>query len=520
VKLGILLALFLLLANVLPASAANTRYFPETQQNVRDAFLDFFDANGGLDVFGFPRTGEFTMNGHYVQYFQRARFEYWPENPAGQQVQLGLLAVELGKTRPPSTQSADPNRRWFQESQHSIGGGFREFWESRGGAAVFGYPITDETDENGHAVQYFQRARFEWHGENPPAYRVQLGLLGDEQIALGKVTVPTEAMAVGPSPILPVAPAAAGPGTLLVSTGIEGDFYLMDPTGENAIRIGAGTDPNLSRDGTKIAYATNNSPNQGLYVANRDGTAPALVYAGRDVRGPVFSPDGAKIAFWERYDCIRIVNRKNLDDKCTRVKVIPTAGGADWLIPGQSAYANSPTWSPDGTRVLFKDEKTLSFAFPGTPSQGARVLFPFETRYQTPSWTPAGGQIAVAMDMNKDHYDVGVIPDDGSSSRINLLTQAAPFTHPTPTNLSPAFSPDGTKIAFVSDQDGALHLWTMNADGSRQVKISDLPITSLNSFERLVSWGGTPGQVIPVAAPPPPAPAPAPFVGPNLRTGP
>ena len=59
-------------------------------------------------------------------------------------------------------------------------------------------------DENGRSVQYFQRARFEWHGENPPEYRVQLGLLGDEQIALGKVTVPAEAMKVGPSPILPV----------------------------------------------------------------------------------------------------------------------------------------------------------------------------------------------------------------------------------------------------------------------------------------------------------------------------
>jgi hypothetical protein len=517
--LSLALAVVLLVANTVTASAANTRFFPETQQTVRDAFLDFFDANGGLDIFGFPRTGEFVMNGHYVQYFQRARFEYWPENPPGQQIQLGLLAVELGRSRPPSTQSADPNRRWFPESQHSIGGGFREFWETRGGVAVFGYPITDETDENGRAVQYFQRARFEWHGENPVPYRVQLGLLGDEQIALGKVTVPTDAAPkVAPAGVVPIAPSAAGPGKLLVSTGQYADFYIMDPTGENAVRIGKGADPTISRDGTKIAYATNDQPNPGLYVANPDGSGRTLVYAGLHVRGPVFSPDVSKIAFWERFECLRIVFRRNLEDMCNRVKVIPIGGGTDWLVPGQSAYANSPSWSGDGSRLLFKDEKYIAVASPSKPDEGARPLTPFDPRHQTPAWSPLGGKIATAMDMNRDHYEIVLLPDDGRDG-VQPLTQSPPFTDPPQTSLSPAWSPDGQRIAFVSDRDGVLRVWTMNADGSRPVKISDLPITSNNSFERLVSWGGTPGQPIPLPPPADPAPTPPPFTSPNLRPG-
>ena len=45
------------------------------EETVRGAFLDFYDANGGLDVFGYPRTGEVMLNGHTVQWFQRARLE-------------------------------------------------------------------------------------------------------------------------------------------------------------------------------------------------------------------------------------------------------------------------------------------------------------------------------------------------------------------------------------------------------------------------------------------------------------
>ncbi|HEY3108203.1 MAG TPA: hypothetical protein VGL23_05590, partial [Chloroflexota bacterium] len=348
------LALTLAAGSLLPA-AAYERTFPETGQTVRDAFLDFFDAYGGLEIFGYPRTGEFSEAGRYVQYFQRARFEYWPENPPGQQVQLGNLGLDLGRARPPSVQSADPNRRWFQETQHSLGGGFRDFWESRGGAAIFGLPISDELIENGFTVQYFQKSRLEWHGENPAELRVQVGLLGDEMIALGKVQPPAEAAPRAPIG-LPISPSAGGPGTLLVSTGLGGDFYLMDPNGLNAVRLGRGVDPSISRDGNKIAFSIWEDPSPGVYTMDVDGGKPTLVYQGKDTRGAVYSPDNSQIAFWEKYRCIRIVRRQNLEDDCYRVKVIPSSGareGQDWLPPGQSGYATSPSWSPDGTQLLF-----------------------------------------------------------------------------------------------------------------------------------------------------------------------
>lgn len=85
-----------------PAGDASCAIFAETGHTLRGTFLAYWQANGGLPVFGFPLTEEFTelspTNGrpYTVQYFERNRFEYHPEvaNPRFQ-VLLGLLGFEL-----------------------------------------------------------------------------------------------------------------------------------------------------------------------------------------------------------------------------------------------------------------------------------------------------------------------------------------------------------------------------------------------------------------------------------------
>ena len=70
------------------------RYFAETGHTVSFAFLDFFRENGGLDVFGYPITEwDIEPSGRISQYFQRAKMEWYPENPPGQRVQLGALGI-------------------------------------------------------------------------------------------------------------------------------------------------------------------------------------------------------------------------------------------------------------------------------------------------------------------------------------------------------------------------------------------------------------------------------------------
>ncbi len=76
--------------------------------------------------------------------------------------------------------------RSFPETGHSLSGAFLGFWAEHGGIEIFGYPITEEFDEQSlidgetYRVQYFERQRFELHPENAAPYDVQLGLLGIE----------------------------------------------------------------------------------------------------------------------------------------------------------------------------------------------------------------------------------------------------------------------------------------------------------------------------------------------------
>ncbi len=160
------------------------RYFDETGHTVRGNFLTHFDANGGLVVFGYPITDEFVDdNGRLVQYFQNARFEYYPQNPADSQVQLGKLAEELGMAAPPLAADRipaanDPRCLYFAATGHSVCNAFLDYFREHGGVAVFGYPIGEYIIENQRIVQVFQKARMEWHPELPARQRVQLTALG------------------------------------------------------------------------------------------------------------------------------------------------------------------------------------------------------------------------------------------------------------------------------------------------------------------------------------------------------
>ncbi|MBI3241999.1 MAG: hypothetical protein HYZ49_06870 [Chloroflexi bacterium] len=178
------LVLVLVSAAVLAQTEGGERYFDETGHAVRGPFLKFFDEHGGLEIFGFPITDEYVNeNGRLVQYFQRARFEWHPENPADFQVQLGLLGDQLGYSRPrlePGQIPAanNPHCKYFPETGHSVCYAFLDYFKAKGGLDVFGYPISEAITQSDRIIQYFQRAQMEWHPEKPTNQKVQLALIG------------------------------------------------------------------------------------------------------------------------------------------------------------------------------------------------------------------------------------------------------------------------------------------------------------------------------------------------------
>ncbi|MFN8515834.1 MAG: glycosyl hydrolase family 18 protein [Chloroflexia bacterium] len=172
-------------------NTATQYYFPETGQVVAGVFLKYWQQYGGLAQFGLPRTREFEERSPYdnklykVQYFERARFEYHPEYAGTPyEVLLGLLGRDFHQIDPPA--APKEGQSYFAQTGHNLGGAFREYWLSHGGLFVSGLPISEEftevspDDGKTYTVQYFERARYEFHPENKGTpYEVLLGLLGN-----------------------------------------------------------------------------------------------------------------------------------------------------------------------------------------------------------------------------------------------------------------------------------------------------------------------------------------------------
>ena len=85
--------------------------------------------------------------------------------------------------RAPRMGDDNGDHRYFTETGHNLQNGFKQFWDANGGMARFGYPLTEEfternpADDRMYTVQYFERARFEWHQDTSS---VTLGTIGQE----------------------------------------------------------------------------------------------------------------------------------------------------------------------------------------------------------------------------------------------------------------------------------------------------------------------------------------------------
>ncbi|HEX3721529.1 MAG TPA: L,D-transpeptidase [Nitrolancea sp.] len=164
-------------------------YFPQTGQYLSYGFLNYWRSNGGIQIFGYPISEELKdpSTGLTVQYFERAVFEWHGDQPQGSQVMLrrlgatvaqGLSSVAAFK---PITAVSNDTCNFYAETGHRLCNGFLDYWQSNGGLATFGFPLSEEFTQNGFTVQYFERARFEWHpGSGDTPSQVMLGLLGSE----------------------------------------------------------------------------------------------------------------------------------------------------------------------------------------------------------------------------------------------------------------------------------------------------------------------------------------------------
>ena len=210
------------------------KYFPETGHYLQEPFLSFFEAKGGLQAWGPPITEAVEENGHLVQYFERARMECLTEAQDPCEVHLSPLGELLGHRTPrtaPVSKSLIGNGlcRHFPDTGHNLCFSFLTFYLNQGGSDIFGPPISELTVEPGMIIQYFQRARIEWHMDVPAGASIKLGAIGEEHF---------RAKGLDPALLLPV----ELPSTDQVATGgiTVGDHVKVRDTEGAGLRFRAG----------------------------------------------------------------------------------------------------------------------------------------------------------------------------------------------------------------------------------------------------------------------------------------
>lgn len=189
-----------------PDSEQGCRYFEETGYEVCGRLLQYWTQNDGLRVFGLPITPQqaevIEGQTYQVQWFERNRLELHPENNPPYDVLLGRLGADVleqeNPTLTPSNALPGPCYR-IPGAQFDVCGRFLEAWRANGldldldgrsgvteneNLALFGLPLTPTQTQliegEEYVVQWFERARFEYHPEFAPPNDVLFGLLGNE----------------------------------------------------------------------------------------------------------------------------------------------------------------------------------------------------------------------------------------------------------------------------------------------------------------------------------------------------
>jgi hypothetical protein len=286
----------------------------------------------------------------------------------------------------------------------------------------------------------------------------------------------------------PPTPRPALKGRLVYQTSSGGDINVINLDGSGMRTVAHGLDPAWSPDGKMIAF-TKWVDGPGLYVVNADGTGGRRLYAMNDAKSPAWSPDGTMVAVTTRDSKMSTIRfgkySYSFDKDSWMIFAVPVAGGDIVPVPVDGEYyAFSPTWSSTGF-IAYRGNRGIYVTSLAKDAQAGVVGN--TPRPDSPVWSPDGTRLAFMMIQN-DHWDIFVMNPDGTNEKI--LTPPPPFLTRVFNNVAPAWSPDGKYLAFLSDREGVdnWHVYVMNADGSDQRPLLDLPVRYESASERVLSW--------------------------------
>lgn len=227
--------------------------------------------------------------------------------------------------------------------------------------------------------------------------------------------------------------------------------------------------PDLTGGGSgKIIFISNRDGEETFYIMNYDGSEPE---AWIDVPDPIsdatsrfvprYSPDGSKIAYVLNQDGTRNIFVANVDG----TETLQLTTYTDPIV------GSNPVWSPDGRQIAYDSNDNSGLHLINSDGSGHMALLDNPNGFKGfPSWSPDGTKIIFnwsfdSVAATESDSEIFVINGDG--------TAGTPLTENEFQDIGASWSPDGTKIAFHSNRDGNFEIYVMNADGSEQTRLTD-----------------------------------------------